>query len=106
MSRDEAEFVTGTQSAGSSDLAGAPPAIQSAGRSGHGEFTAILRRQRVPPDRLEDSYSAAFEIVCRDCGDRPDLDYSQVSPRLQRLRGPYPIEAGLAAYKEHIGLAN
>jgi hypothetical protein len=44
----------------------------------------------------------AFEIICYNCGDDPDLDYRDVSPDLQRIRGPYPIAAGVAAYKEHV----
>jgi hypothetical protein len=28
----------------------------------------------------------------------------RVSPRLQQLRGPYTITAGLAAYEQHLGL--
>jgi hypothetical protein len=38
-----------------------------------------------------------FEIVCCDCGDDPDLDYREVTPQLRRIRGPYPIAAGVAA---------
>src|SRR5690348_11747199 len=50
-------------------------------------------------------YTNAFEIVCCDCGDDPDLDYRDVSPELQRIRGPYrPIAAGTAAYGEHVAL--
>jgi hypothetical protein len=105
MSRDLLP-VTGKQSGGPSNPANgrvAPPA----GQPGHGEFTASLRRQRVRPGRLEDGYTGAFEVICGDCGDYPDLDYSQVPRRLQRLRGPYnTIKAGLAAYQEHLGLAN
>jgi len=43
-----------------------------------------------------------FEVICRDCGDYPDLDYSEVSARLQRLRGPYTLREGLAAYQAHL----
>jgi len=48
--------------------------------------------------------AGAFEIICRDCGDHPSLDYSGIPPWLQRIRGPYSLEAGLAAYAEHLGL--
>jgi len=107
MSRDDLRPVTGKQSAGSFNSAANGRVILPAGQRGHGEFTASLRRQRVPPGRLEDGYTGAFEVICGDCGDYPDLGYSQVSPRLQRLRGPYnTIEAGLAAYQVHLGLAN
>jgi hypothetical protein len=106
MSRDDLNSMTGKQSAGPSNCAAGGRVVPAAGRPGHGEFTASLRRQRVSPGRLEDGYTGAFEVICGDCGDHPDLGYSQVSPRLQRLRGPYhTIKAGLAAYQEHLGLA-
>ena len=47
-------------------------------------------------------HTDAFEIVCCNCGDDPYLDYSQVLPRLQKIRGPYTIAAGLAAYEKHL----
>jgi hypothetical protein len=106
MSRDDLNFMIGKQSAGPSNAAANGRVVPAAGQPGHGEFTASLRRQRITPGRLEDGYTGAFEIICGDCGDYPDLGYSQVSPRLQRLRGPYnTIRAGLAAYQEHLGLA-
>ena len=106
MSRDLLP-VTGKQSAGPSNSAANGRVVPPAGQPGHGEFTASLRRQRVRPGRLEDGYTGAFEVICGDCGDYPELGYSQVPRRLQRLRGPYnTIEAGLAAYQEHLGLAN
>ena len=43
-----------------------------------------------------------FEIICCDCGDDPDLDYREVSPDLQQLRGPYTMAAGVAAYVKHV----
>jgi hypothetical protein len=107
MSCDDLSFVRGRQWAGPANSARHDRVIPSPGRLGHGEFTATLRRQRIPPGRLEDGYTGAFEVICGDCGDSPDLGYSQVSPWLQRLRGPYnTIQAGLAAYQEHVGLAN
>ena len=45
-----------------------------------------------------------FELICCDCGDHPDPDYRDVSPELQRIRGPYLIAAGMAAYQEHMKL--
>jgi hypothetical protein len=52
--------------------------------------------------RPEGGYTDLFEIVCCDCVDHPDLDYSEVSPELQRVRGPYPIAAGITAYVMHL----
>ena len=34
----------------------------------------------------------------------PGLDYCEVSPELRRVRGPYPIADGIAAYEKHRGL--
>ena len=79
--------------------------IPPAGRSGHGVW-ACLRRQpvRMVGDRAKGGYTAVFEIICRDCGDHSDMDYTEVIPRLQRLRGPYSLNEGLAAYERHLGL--
>ena len=76
-----------------------------AGELGHGG-TAVLRRQQVliVDGRPERRYAGAFELICCECGDNPYLDYSRVSPRLQQIRGPYTIAAGLAAYEQHLGL--
>jgi hypothetical protein len=79
-----------------------PPPV---GRPGHGSG-AVLRRQpvRIVDGRVEGGYTGVFEIVCPDCGDQRDLDYSEVSWRLQWLRGPHSLEAGLAAFHLHLGL--
>jgi len=65
---------------------------------------SFLRRQsvRIVEGRSEDGYTSVFEVICRDCGDYPDLDYSEVSARLQRLRGPYMLREGLAVYEQHL----
>ena len=55
--------------------------------------------------RIEGGYADVFEIICPDCGHRPYLDYSEVIPRLQSLRGPHTLEAGLAEYERHLGPA-
>jgi hypothetical protein len=77
-----------------------------AGRPGHGR-KAVLRRQpaRIVHRRFEGGYTDGYEIICPDCGDDLYLDYSEVSWRLQWLRGPYTLEAGLAAYHIHLQLA-
>ncbi len=77
-----------------------------AGQRGHGT-AASLRRQpaRIVLGRIEGGYTAAFEVICCDCGDRPYWDFSEISFQLQRIRGPYPLDAGLAAYHDHLGLA-
>jgi hypothetical protein len=75
------------------------------GQPGHGR-TASLRRQpaRIVEGRVEGGHTNAFELICCQCGDHPYLDYREVSPRLRQIRGPYTMEAGLAAYEEHLGL--
>lgn len=84
-----------------------PTIIPPPGEPGHGA-TASLRRQpvRMVDGRAEGGYTDVFELVCRDCGDHPGLDYIEVLPRLQFLRGPYTLEAGLAEYERHLGLAS
>jgi len=71
-----------------------------------GDWTAVLRRQpaRIVDGQAEGGYHDVFEIICCDCGDDPGLDYRKVSPQLQRIRGPYPIAAGVTAYERHIEL--
>jgi alkylhydroperoxidase/carboxymuconolactone decarboxylase family protein YurZ len=71
-----------------------------------GNWTVVLRRQpaRIVEGRPEGGYTDMFELICCDCGDDPDLDYREVSPKLQLVRGPYPIAAGVAAYTQHVKL--
>jgi hypothetical protein len=69
-------------------------------------WTVVLRRQpsRLVEGRPEGGYTDMFEIICCDCGDHPDLDYTEVSPELQRIRGPYPVADGISAYVKHARL--
>ena len=69
-------------------------------------WTVVLRRQpaRVVQGRVQGGYTDAYELVCCDCGDHPDLDYRDVSPERQRIRGPYSIAAGVAAYEVHVNV--
>jgi hypothetical protein len=84
--------------------AGSAVTLPPPGQPGHGR-TARLRRQpfRLTDRRVEGGYTGAFEVICPGCGDDPDLDYSEVPPWLQDLRGPHTIKEGLAVYLEHIG---
>jgi hypothetical protein len=47
------------------------------GEPGHG-CTAVLRSQPtlIVDGRAEGGYIGAFELICCECGDNPDLDYS------------------------------
>ena len=75
-----------------------------AGQPGHGR-TAFVRRQpaRIVDGRVQGGYTDAYELICPGCGDNPYVDYSQIPPPLQRLRGPRTLEAALEAYDEHLG---
>jgi hypothetical protein len=66
----------------------------------------VLRYQpaRLVQGRPEGAYTDVYEIICCDCGDDSGLDYREVSPRLQLVRGPYPIAAGVGAYEQHLKL--
>ena len=69
-------------------------------------WTVVLRRQPVQlvEGRPEGGYTDDYELVCCDCGDNPDLDYRDISPDLQRIRGPYKFPAGITAYGTHVRL--
>src|SRR6478752_235322 len=75
-----------------------------AGQPGHGR-TAFVRRQpvRIVDGRAEGGYTGVFEFICPGCGDNPYVDYSEIPPRLQWLRGPRTLEAALEEYDEHLG---
>jgi len=62
-------------------------------------WTVVLRRRpaRIVEGRPEGGYTEEWEIICCDCGDDPGLDYREVIPALQRIRGPYPIAVGITA---------
>jgi hypothetical protein len=78
--------------------------MTSRDQPGHG-WTVVLRRRpaRIDEGRPEGGYTDAFEIICCDCGDHPDLDYREVSPGLQRIRGRYLFPAVIAACQKHVG---
>jgi hypothetical protein len=75
-----------------------------AGQSGHGRTTSLRRQLVWVADERRARDTGAFEVICCACGDHPYLDYSEISPRLQRIRGPYTLAAGVAAYHRHLGL--
>jgi len=78
-------------------------AVQTCNQSALG-WTVVLRRRpvRIVEGRVQGGYTDAFEIICCDCGDHPDLDCRDASLELQGIRGPYRIAAGITAYREHL----
>jgi hypothetical protein len=85
---------------------GAADAVPLAGQPGHGS-AAFLRTQparSVDGRIIHGGCTGVYELICPDCGDDPGLDYSEVAPRLQWLRGPRPMAGGLAAYHQHLGI--
>jgi hypothetical protein len=79
--------------------------LPRAGQPGHGRTTSLRRQMVWMADDRKARCTGAYEVICRDCGDHPYLGYSEISPRLQRIRGPYTLAAGVAAYAKHLGLA-
>ena len=77
----------------------------AAGQAGHGG-EAVLRSQpvRIVDGSVEGGYTDMYELICPSCGDHSDLDYLEISPRLQWLRGPYRLEAALAVFHKHQGI--
>ena len=79
--------------------------VDPAVRSLPGPFwTVALRRQpvRIVGGEPEGGYTDAYELICCDCGDSPDLDYLDVAPEVQQVRGPYLLPAGVTAYVHHV----
>ena len=76
------------------------------GQPGHGR-TAFVRRQPVRivdgPAPSQGGYTGVFELICPGCGDNPYVDYSEIPPWLQWLRGPRTRQAALEAYDQHLG---
>ena len=66
-------------------------------------WTLVLRRQPVHlvEGRPEGGYTDAYELICCDCGDNPDLNYWDIPSGLQQIRGPFRFAAGIEAYGRH-----
>lgn len=65
------------------------------------DVTISLRREPASPDAGNPGDTAAYEVICRYCGDDPALDPQEVPAGLRRIRGPYPIKDGIATFLEH-----
>ena len=79
--------------------------MKTCDQPGHG-WTTVLRRQpaQIVDGQAEGGCTGVFEIICCGCGDDPGLDHREVSPGLQRIRGPYPIADGITADRKHVEL--
>jgi hypothetical protein len=80
-------------------------AVALPGQPGHGS-AAFLRKQlvRIVDGRIHGGCNGVYELICPNCGDHPDVDYSGVPPRLQRLHGLRTLVDSLAAYRKHLGI--
>ncbi len=80
-------------------------AVPLAGQPGHGS-RAVLRLQLayIVDGQIHRGDNDVYEFVCPGCGDDPDLEYFEVPPGLQRLRGPRTLEESVAAYGRHLGI--
>jgi len=63
-------------------------------------FASKLRRPQMRPGTVR--RSLLMERLARD--DPRGRDYCEVAPELQRVRGPYTLRTGLAAYEVHFSL--
>lgn len=63
--------------------------------------TISLRRQPAGPEAGHPEGTVAYEVICRYCGDDLALDHQEVPAELRRIRGPYPVKDGIAAFLEH-----
>lgn len=63
--------------------------MRAPGQPWHG-WTVVLRRQpaRMADGQPQGGYTDAFELICCDCGDNPDLDYAIYHPSFGRSAGP------------------
>ena len=65
--------------------------------------TALYHACSARLGRVEGGYTGIFELICPGCGDNPYVDYSEIPPWLQWLRGPRTLRAALEAYDKHLG---
>lgn len=66
------------------------------------EWTLALRRGPARPGSIQpDNGTIMFEIICRMCGDDPDVDYRKAAADLRQIRGPHSLPAGFEAFLEH-----
>lgn len=72
------------------------------GHENEPDWTISLRRQQADPRTGNpEPDTGTYEVICRQCGDDPALDYQGVPAELRQIRGPYPLKAGVAAFLKH-----
>lgn len=77
------------------------------GTPGHGNGTPSLRLQpkSIENGYIKGGYTDMWELICPACGDSYSLDYSSVTPEIQKIRGPYStIDEAKGALRAHCGL--
>ena len=58
------------------------------------DWTITLRRRPARDSRGNpDDDTGKYEVICRECGDDPALDYREVPAEFRQIRGPYPLMA-------------
>lgn len=87
----------GSSSVKSARTRGAQLRFPGAGGHRFGAFATDTRRgQFADLEPFRGGYNDVCELVCPGCGDDLDLDFSEVLPRRQWLRGRRTLEEGVA----------
>ena len=72
------------------------------GHENEPDWTISLRYQPAGPGTGDpEDDTSTYQIICRQCGDHPALDYQEAPAELRQIRGPYPLKAGIAACIKH-----
>ena len=61
-----------------------------------------LKKAQQAVSARQNDLRSNVERQARAWRDDPGLDYCEVASELQRVRGPYPTAAGVAAYEKHL----
>jgi hypothetical protein len=77
------------------------------GMPGHGRGLTSARLQpvRLVDGYVQGGYTDKWEVICYDCGDDHNMNYDELPPQLQAIRGPYDTrDVAIVAVEEHIGI--
>jgi hypothetical protein len=83
----------------------------SSGVPGHDQGAATIRLRLgtlhvTPPGDREWDWAVIgpYEVICPACGDDPSLNYSEVPPEIQDIRGNHvTLQEARAALAQHTG---